>query len=114
MELALPENKDQSRIYDIVRKAMPGGMRRNAFADPDRANRTFMILDARRMNNKITDEGKRFRRYTAAIHYGLHEIANVFAGRRDIQYSPVHQEKHIRQTVQVCSDNKRKLKSFSI
>ena len=78
MELSRPRNKDQQRVYDIVRKSMPGGMRRNAVADPARANRTFMILEASRMNKKITDELKRTRRHEAALQYHLPEIADCF------------------------------------
>jgi len=79
MRLHQPIGKDQMRIYDMVRGAMPGGKRCNQYADPDRCNSFFLLRAARLMNDKITDQAKRVRRAEAAVHYGLISVAEVFS-----------------------------------
>lgn len=79
MRLHQPIGKDQMRIYDMVRGAMPGGKRCNQYADPDRCNSFFLLRAARLMNDKITDQTKRIRRAEAAAHYGLIRVAEVFS-----------------------------------
>lgn len=70
-----PKDKDERRIYDIIRKANvdhPGcvGMVTTA--------KWEMIELAKRMNKSITDEDKRARRHAACLKYGLNFLAKYF------------------------------------
>lgn len=70
-----PKDKDERRIYDIIRKANvnhPGcvGMVTTV--------QWKMIELAERMNKSITDEDKRARRHAACLKYGLNFLAKCF------------------------------------
>ena len=70
-----PTDKDEKRIFDIVRKANEGsigcvGMVTN--------NRYKMTALADQMNKAITKEDKRARRHAACLKYGLNFLAKHF------------------------------------
>ena len=70
-----PTNKDERRIFDIVKKAngdYPG------YVGMVTQRRYKMIDLANQMNNKITDEDKRLRRKAACLKYGLNFLARCF------------------------------------
>lgn len=70
-----PTDKDEQRIYDIVKKANAncqgcvGMVTRNIYK---------MIDLAKQMNGKITNEEKRIRRKAACLKYGLNFLAKCF------------------------------------
>ena len=79
-DLPKPENKDQQRIYDIVKKSQNEvfflrDRKLNLIA---RADEVKMKALADVMNNRIKDENKRAARREACKHYGLNFLAECF------------------------------------
>lgn len=73
LNLPIPTNKDQQRIFDIIIKSSP-------FNAPTLENVDIFKAEklASQMNAKITDNFKRDSRKNAALKYGLIWIANCF------------------------------------
>jgi len=70
-----PTDKDEKRIYDIVKKANMDCYGQVGMV----TTRLWKMCDlARLMNSKITDEDKRARRRAACIKYGLNFLAKCF------------------------------------
>lgn len=70
-----PNDKDEMRIYDIIRKANAGY---DGCVGMVTCNIWKMIDLAKDMNKKITNEDKRSRRHSACIKYGLNFLAKCF------------------------------------
>ena len=70
-----PKDKDEMRIYDIIRKANVGY---KGCVGMVTCNIWKMIDLAKDMNKKITNEDKRARRHAACIKYGLNFLAKCF------------------------------------
>lgn len=70
-----PKDKDESRIYDIVKKANAGHVGCVGMVTTERSK---MIDLATQMNKKITGEDKRMRRRAACLKYGLKFLAKCF------------------------------------
>lgn len=75
--LEQPRDKDEKRIFDIIRKANEGLA--NCVGMCTTSNAGIKMRDlAMRMNKSITDENKRARRRAACLHYGLKFLAEYF------------------------------------
>ena len=75
--LEQPRDKDEKRIFDIIRKANEGLP--NCVGMCTTSNAGIKMRDlAERMNKSITDEDKRARRRAACLHYGLKFLAEYF------------------------------------
>lgn len=70
-----PKDKDERRIYDIVKKANDGHPGCVGMVTTEKCK---MIELATLMNKKITDENKRARRRAACLAYGLKFLAECF------------------------------------
>lgn len=70
-----PKDKDEMRIYDIIRKANDGY---KGCVGMVTCNIWKMIDLAKDMNKKITKEDKRARRRAACLKYGLNFLAKCF------------------------------------